>query len=125
MINTHKLNGLKIVLALGVLSVPALGQAAVKPPQFAQCAVCHQSTAQGKSTIGPNLWGLANRKAGTLAGFNYSPALKKAGGAWTKDRLTAYIIDPKKVVPGNRMAFPGQKNPQVAAAIADYILSLK
>jgi len=96
-----------------------------KPPQFAQCAVCHTSVKDAKSTIGPNLFGVGARGVGKMAGFAYSPALMSAGGKWTKDRLTAYIQDPRKAVPGNRMAYPGIKDPAVAGAIADYVLSLK
>ena len=123
------LNGfreLKVVLGVGVAALPAMAPAAVaKPPQFAQCAVCHVSAKDAKSTIGPNLFGVATRGAGKLAGYAYSPAMKAAGGKWDKARLTAYIQDPRKTVPNNKMAFPGIKDPKAAGAVAAYVLSLK
>lgn len=51
--------------------------------------------------------------------------MKQAGGTWTRDRLIRFISNPRAVVPGTRMAYPGQKDPKAAAAIADYVLSLK
>ena len=126
MITARKINSLTLAMGLGLAALPAMAPAAVaKPPQFAQCAVCHMSAKDAKSTIGPNLFGVGARGVGKLAGFAYSPAMKSAGGKWTKPRLVAYIQDPRKAVPGNRMAFPGIKDPAVAGAIADYVLSLK
>ena len=75
--------------------------------------------------IGPVLWGVGGRKAGSAPGFLYSPAMKAAGISWTRSNLIAYISNPRKLVPGNRMAFAGQQDPKAAAAIADYLLSLK
>ena len=89
------------------------------------CGVCHKIGAGEKSALGPNLFGVGGRKAGALPGYAFSPAMKAAKFVWTRDRLIAYITDPRKTVPGNKMAFAGQKNPQQAAAIADYLLSLK
>ena len=104
---------------------PALAAPAPKPPSFAMCGVCHKIGAGEKSTLGPNLFGIGGRKAGTLPGYAYSPAMKAAKFAWTRDKLIAYVTDPRATVPGNKMAFAGQKNPQQAAAIADYLLTLK
>lgn len=103
----------------------ALAAPAPKPPSFAMCGVCHKVGKDEKSTLGPNLFGVGGRKAGTLPGYAYSPAIKAAKISWTRDQLIAFITDPRKTVPGNKMAFAGQKNPQQAAAIADYLLSLK
>lgn len=118
-----KLAGLFLVSSLTV--APALAAPAPKPPSFAMCGVCHKVVATDKSTIGPNLFGVGSRKAGTLPGYAYSPAMKKARFAWTRDKLIAFVTDPRATVPGTKMAFAGQKNPQQAAAIADYLLSLK
>lgn len=114
-----------LVLFGGLLAAPAVAAPAAKPAQFTQCAICHQTSAGARSSIGPNLWGLSSRPAASLEGYAYSPAMKKAGGAWTRDRLIAFITNPRQVVPGTKMAYPGQKDPKVAAAMADYLLSLK
>jgi cytochrome c len=110
--------------AVAMIATPALAAPAPKPPSFAMCGVCHKVAPTEKSVVGPNLFGVGGRKAGTT-GFAYSPAMKQANFAWTRDKLIAFITDPRKTVPGTKMAFAGQKNPQQAAAIADYLLSLK
>jgi len=121
----------KLVGALGVAAAafvaaqPAAAAPLPKPPLFAVCGVCHKVAAGEKSGIGPNLWGVNGRKAGTLAGFTYSPAMKASNITWTREKIAAFITDPKKVVPGTKMIYPGQKDPKVVAAIADYVASLK
>ena len=96
-----------------------------RPAQFAMCGVCHKTGAGEPSSLGPNLWQVAGRKSGTLAGYNYSPAMKSAAITWNKDTLTKYITAPAQTVPGNKMAYAGQKDPKAAEAIVDYLLSLK
>ncbi|WP_157215976.1 c-type cytochrome [Flavisphingomonas formosensis] len=96
-----------------------------KPGSFAMCGVCHKVDEGAPNGVGPNLWGIGDRKAGTVAGYSYSPAMQKAGISWTRDKLIAFISDPRGVVPGTKMAYAGQKDPKQAAAIADYLLSLK
>lgn len=76
---------------------------------FAQCAGCHSLEA-GKNGVGPSLHGLMGRKAGTVAGFNYSPAMKKANVTWDEDSLGKFLSNPQKFVPGNRMMIPGVSN---------------
>ena len=109
----------------GIAAQPAVAAPLPKPPAFAVCGVCHKVAAGEKSGIGPNLWGVSGRKAGTLAGFTYSPAMKASNITWTRDKILAYIADPKKMVPGTKMIYAGQKDPKAAAAIADYVVSLK
>lgn len=77
---------------------------------FNRCKICHRLEADAPSPVGPNLHGLFGRKAGTLAGFNYSEAMKNSGVVWDEDSLTKYLRDPKGFMPGNKMAFPGIKN---------------
>ncbi|WP_253201386.1 c-type cytochrome [Sphingomonas quercus] len=104
---------------------PAAAAPLPRPAQFAMCGVCHKTGAGEPSGIGPNLWQVGGRKAGTLAGFNYSPAMKASNLTWNKDTLSKYIAAPAQTVPGNKMAYAGQKDPKALAAIVDYLLSLK
>jgi cytochrome c len=109
---------------LTIAASSAAAQAA-KPPAFAGCQSCHAVTQGQKSGMGPNLFGIGGRKAGTLPGYKYSPAMVKYGQAWNRTNLVAFITNPKAVVPGSKMIYPGQKNPQIAGLLADYLLSLK
>lgn len=113
-------------LALALLTAPAIAVAApaAKPKAFAMCGVCHKVTPNA-SGMGPSLWAVGGRKAGSLAGFAYSPAMKSSNIVWNRDNLIAFISNPRAKVPGTRMAFAGLKNPQEAAEVADYLLSLK
>jgi len=120
------LHRLAITSALALsLAAPAFAAPLPKPAAFGVCATCHKVDKGAPSTIGPNLFGIGNTKAGEVAGFNFSPAMKSSKVKWTKADLTAFIQQPQKVVPGTRMPFGGLKNPEQAAQIADYILSLK
>ena len=75
---------------------------------FKKCRAC-DSLEPGKTILGPSLAGIVNRKSAAEPGFNYSPALKRAALTWDAATLDAYLMDPAKVIPGNRMPFPGLK----------------
>lgn len=68
----------------------------------AQCSVCH-SNQPGVNGIGPSLAGLAGRKAGSLPGFHFTPALQGSGLAWDADTFIKFLADPSKLVPGTAM----------------------
>jgi nitrite reductase (NO-forming) len=78
---------------------------------FRKCQACH-SIEPGKNLLGPSLSGIVGRKAGSESSYSYSPAMKQAGLVWDVATLDAYLADPEKVVPGNKMPFPGLKTAQ-------------
>ena len=82
------------------------GDAARGEKKFEECAACHK-IAPGEDNVGPSLHGVFGRKAGTLADFRYSPALKRSGITWTPQMLDTFLADPQKVVPANRMPYAG------------------
>ena len=92
---------------------------------FQRCAICHSNTKGAPAKIGPNLFGVVGRKAGTFPNFTYSAAMKSAGFVWTPDKLTAYVQHPQVVVPGNRMSFAGVTRPADAADLVAYLGTLK
>ncbi len=114
-----------VPFALGAaLFAAAPAFAADAPAALNQCKACHKFET-GKNAVGPSLFGVVGRKAGTAPAFNYSPAMAAAGFDWTEEKLSAYIADPKAVVPGNKMTFPGLKKPEDVKAVVDYLVTLK
>jgi len=99
------------LFAVTAIGVPAVAAPAPKPAMFAICSGCHKVGKDEKSFLAPNLFGVGGRQAGTFPGFAYSPAMKGAKIVWTRDKLIAFITDPRKTVPGTRMIYMGQKNP--------------
>jgi cytochrome c len=89
-----------------------------------QCGVCHSAAKGGPSSVGPGLYGVADRPAGSVKGFNYSSAMKSAGFSWSPDRLHDYIVSPASVVPGNHMPYPGLKNASQLEDLLAYLESL-
>jgi cytochrome c len=103
---------------------PAPEAAAQPPGDFAVCTACHETKAGAGPSLGPNLFGIGGRKAGGLADYDYSPAMKASGITWTADTLASYIADPNKTVAGTKMDYPGADT-ATAKAIADYLMTLK
>ena len=89
--------------------IPPASEIAAGRQVFRICQACH-SLDPGRTIIGPSLAGLIGRQSGSVAGFDYSPAMKEAHITWGPSTLDAYLADPQKVVPGNRMPFAGLKS---------------
>ncbi len=100
---------------------PGLWEAA--PAGFGQCAVCHST--DGSLGAGPTLKGVFGRKAGSVAGFRYSRAMRAAGIVWDEGTLDRYLANPQDVVPGNLMPFSGVPDSAQRAAVIDYLKTLK
>ena len=82
---------------------------------FTKCKVCH---------IGPSLNGVIGRTAGTHPGFSYSQAMVAAGTSgvkWDEPTLTTYLHDPKAMVKGTKMAFPGLKQDEDVTNVIAYL----
>jgi len=90
---------------------------------YAQCSACH--SVDGTNGVGPSLKGVVGRKAGSVAGFRYSRAMKGANIVWEDKTLDAYIADPQKVIPGNVMPFAGIADAKQRAEVVAYLQNLK
>jgi cytochrome c len=91
---------------------------------FKKCALCH-TTEPGKNKIGPSLFGVVGRKAGSLDNFNYSEAMKSYDHTWDPETLDTYLADPRAVVPGTKMIFPGIKDKTEREDVIAYLETLK
>jgi nitrite reductase (NO-forming) len=96
------------------------GDAAAGRLVFRKCQACH-SLEPGKSLVGPSLAAIVGRKAGALPNYNFSPAMKQANITWDAKTLDAYLADPQKLVPGNRMPFPGLKTDHDRTDVIAYL----
>jgi cytochrome c len=111
--------------ALLATNASAAGDPAKGKDLFARCMVCHTADKGGPNRVGPNLFGVVGRKAGTLSGFSFSPAMKNSGITWDEEVLAKYLLSPSKMVPGTKMPFGGFNDPNQAADVAAYLATLK
>ena len=95
------------------------------PASFAVCAACHATEKNAAVRIGPNLFGVGGRAAGTQPNFNYSPAMKASQIRWNRANLLAFVRQPSKLVPGTRMPFAGIQDKAKGEEIVNYLLSLR
>lgn len=88
-------------------SATAGGNAEQGRKAFGKCAACH-SVQKGDHHTGPSLAKIWGQKAGTIDGFRrYSKALKDADVVWDEKTLDQWLVNPKALIPGNRMVFRG------------------
>jgi len=110
-----------------VFSAPALAQTAPAGDPvrgklvFLQCQACHAVQAGETGLIGPSLAGVYGRKAGSLAGYDYSAPLKASGLVWDAANLDKWLTDPSALVPGTKMAFAGIASPALRADVIAYL----
>jgi len=113
------------LLACSAAAANAAGDAKAGANVFKRCVVCHTSDKGGGDGLGPNLFGVVGRKAATRPGFAYSGPLQKAGITWTEANLTKWAAGPARMVPGNKMAFPGITSKKQQADVVAYLATLK
>lgn len=97
-----------VVFSALTLGIPALVQAAPDAARgeqvYVRCMACH---ARAFDRVGPHHCGLLGRRAGSVAGFSYSTAMKKSRITWNDNTLNRFLINPLKFMPGNAMTYDG------------------
>jgi cytochrome c len=96
------------------------GDVARGEKKFADCAACHSLEA-GANNVGPSLRGIFTRKAGEIADFRYSPAMKKSAIVWSPESLDKFLSDPQAMVPANRMPYAGMAEASDRADLIAYL----
>jgi cytochrome c len=112
-------------LALVSSSAIAAGDPEAGAKVFNKCRACHQVGPTAKNGVGPELNGLAGRKTGSAAGYNYSDANKNSGLTWDEATFLEYIAGPQKKIPGTKMTFPGLPEEADRANVWAYLSQFK
>jgi cytochrome c len=86
------------------------------------CKACHSLEKGGVNMIGPNLYGFFGEQVGTVEGFDYSNAVANADFVWTPRALDAWLVQPSRFLPGNRMTFAGVGDAGNRADLIAYLL---
>ena len=88
---------------------------------FKKCAACHSIAQGGGNKIGPALWGVLGRKAGSVTDYKYSKAMIAHGKPWSFEEMNGFLIKPKDWIKGTKMSFAGIKNAKERAAVILYM----
>jgi cytochrome c len=116
----------KWVLAVAMIAAaPAAALAAdaeAGKTVFNKCKACHQAD---KNAVGPHLGGVVGRKAGSVADYTYSDAVKNSGKTWDEASLNSWLQGPSKFIPGTKMIFAGVKDDTDRANLIEYLKTLK
>ena len=88
---------------------------------FKKCTACHSIAKDGKNKIGPALWGVLGRQAGSVPDYKYSKAMAAYGKAWSFQEMDGFLLKPKDWIKGTKMSFAGLKNAKERASVIVYM----
>ena len=88
---------------------------------FKKCAACHSIVQGGANKIGPALWGVLGRTAGTIPDYKYSKAMAAYDKQWSFEEMNGFLIKPKDWIKGTKMSYAGLKNEKERAAVILYM----
>lgn len=124
----HHAAGRLLLLAVSAMALSAVAAAAMAAGDpvrgkavYAVCTGCHSVD---DDDVGPHHRGVFGRKAGSVPGFPYSPALRQASVTWDETTLDRWLANPQQLVPGTKMFFELANATDRADVIA-YLKELK
>ena len=118
---TNQDNTAKVVSEIDISALLALGTVDHGKKVFKQCAACHSISKGGGNKIGPSLFGIIGRKAGSVSGYRYSKAMSALEETWNFESINTFLIKPKDYVKGTKMAYAGLKKEKDRASIILYL----
>ena len=104
-----------------IMAIFASTSAAEGEKVFKKCAACHSIAEGGKNKIGPALWGVLGRQAGSLPDYKYSKAMAAHGKKWSFEEMNGFLIKPKDWIKGTKMSYAGLKSAKDRAALILYM----
>ena len=104
-----------------IMAIFASTSAAEGAKVFKKCAACHSINEGGSNKIGPALWGVLGRSAGSVPDYKYSKAMTSYGKNWSFEEMNGFLIKPKDWIKGTKMSFAGLKKAEDRAAVILYM----
>ena len=126
--SAYKVEGLEVVEStisgeekveekVDISKLLAMGDLGHGEKVFKKCSACHMIASGGKNMIGPNLWSVIGRTAGSVSDYKYSKAMLAYGKQWTFEEMNSYLIKPQAYVKGTKMAFAGLRKEKDRASV--------
>lgn len=113
---------LAAAIALAPWGLAAAGDAKRGELLYGRCVACH---ALAYDRVGPRHCGLLGRRAGSIAGFEYSPAMKASGIVWNAETLDRFLTGPMRMLPGTTMTYAGVTDPQERADLIAFLAAAR
>ena len=120
---TSSSSEIKEVEKIDIGQLLALGDLVHGEKVFKKCSACHMIASGGKNMIGPNLWSVIGRTAGSVSDYKYSKAMVAYGKEWTFEEMNSYLIKPQAYIKGTKMAFAGLRKEKDRASVILYMNS--
>ncbi len=113
----------KVPEVVDIKALLAMGDLAHGEKVFKKCSACHMIAAGGKNMIGPNLWNVIGRTAGSVSDYKYSKAMVAYAKEWSFEEMNSYLIKPQAYIKGTKMAFAGLRKEKDRASVILYMNS--
>ena len=113
----------KVEKKVDISQLLALGDLTHGEKVFKKCSACHMIASGGKNMIGPNLWGVIGRTAGSATDYKYSKAMVAYSKQWNFEEMNSYLIKPQAYIRGTKMSFAGLRKEKDRASVILYLNS--